>query len=391
MPFVKHSDAADGGNGAATDCHDFIDNKLITFITSSTHFPAAADRWTLEREDVVVVDAESEFFLSPPSNAADAPVVAFHTRDSAGYIFGGTSYVAGTEAYALPGNTRQHPQDGASTPDWANVTNDRHLCSWTNIWPTSGLTAHWLYAPANGAYCYAVIQLAARRFRHIMFGQFDKFASAMSGGEFFGAQYWGQAISEIDTPYDNDRQHSSPIVAAASSLGSGRQAAAFRALGLRTGAAVGDTAEWHFGSEGFSGGNPQDNISRPTGAGSPPWDTQNNSAIDVGRAWCDSCGPGGPGTSVLFEIQQSIIANVKPLLPLSIWALGFSEGQNRYMPVGQLPDIFRVNMSGFTEGQDVVVGSDTYSVFPIVNSDQVNTVSNDEYSAFEGFAIRQIP
>lgn len=394
MPFVKHSDAVDGGNGAASNAHTFIDDKLIPFITSSTHFPVAADRWVDERTDVVTTN-EEERFISPPSNAPNAPAVAWHTRADASYMFAGSSHVGGVQAYALPGNTRQFPGDGSPTnPEWdPSLNSDRKNCSWSNVWPTTGLTAHWLFAPSNGKYCYAVIQLSTRRFRHIMFGEFDKFSTLMTGGEFFGAMQWNQSVGEIDDPFNVSRPHSGAIIAQSTTLGKGIQTGAFRALGLRTGAGVGDTAEWHFNGRGGSAGvptshNPRDSILRPTGG---TWDSANNSTIDIGRSWVDALGHGDPGGGYLFQIQQSLIANGKPLLPLTIWCLGFAEGQDRYMPVGQMPDIFRIHMSGFTPGQDLVVGSDTYSLFPIVNSDQINTVSDDEYSAFDGIAIRQTP
>lgn len=391
MPFVKHSDAADGGNGVASNAHTFIDDKLIPFITSVNHFPAAADRWTDQRTDIVAAN-EEERFISPPTNAPNAPAIAWHTRADASYMFAGTSYVAGVQAYALPGNTRQFPGNVVppTNPEWdPSLNSDRKNCSWTNVWPTAGLTAHWLFAPSDGKYCYAVIQLSAREFRHIMFGEFLKFASGMTGGQFFGAHYWSQSTIEIDDPYNASRPHSSAIIAQSTSVGNGIQTGAYRALGLRSGASVGDTAEWNFNGRGFSSGashNPKNLISRPT---TGTWDLANNTAIDTGRAWVDALGHGNPGSSVLFQVQQSLIANVKPLLPLTIWCLGFAEAQDRYMAVGQLPDIFRIHMAGFTPGQDLVVGASTYSLFPIVNSDQVNTLSNEPYSAFDGIAIKQ--
>jgi len=384
MPFVKHSDVADGGNGAATNCHDFIVNKMIPFITSSNHFPVAADRWTLERTDAVATN-EVEIFISPPSNSPNSPVVSFHTRDSCGYMFAGTSpYVAGTESYAMVGNNRSHPEEQSGIPGWADVVNDRHHCSWTNLWPTTGLLAHWLFAPDDGHYCLAIIQMSTRRFRHIFFGEYTKFQAAMGGGEFFGALYW--SASHSDEPYRNNRQHGGPLTACGSSLGNGLQTGAFRAEGLRTGATIAPDAEWYNNCGIF---NPQDGITRPTSQNSPPWDLQNNAAEDVGRGWINAQSRSGPGNSLLFQIQQSLISNIKPLLPITVWASGFAEGQDRWMPAGQIDDVFRIHLLGFTPAQDLVVGSDTYSLFPFINSDQVNTLSGDEYSGFEGLAIRQ--
>ncbi|MCK5317690.1 MAG: hypothetical protein KAJ55_07235 [Anaerolineales bacterium] len=66
-------------------------------------------------------------------------------------------------------------------------------------------------------------------------------------------------------------------------------------------------------------------------------------------------------------------------------------GSLRFSVIGQIPDVFRISMKGFTPGQEIVIGSDTYTVAPMVNSDVVNTVADDQYSGYEGFAYRQIP
>lgn len=402
MPFKLHSDSGDGGGGAASDAHDFIDNKLITFITSSTLFPTAADRWTLEREDVVVTDAESEFFLSPPTNAPDAPIVTFHTvaagdaaiPDTNGqspenfgaiYMFAGTSYGVSDESYAQPGNTLQHPDSVSSNPGWRDTTHDRHECSWANSLSGTSWTSHWLFAPSDGKYCYGVFQTAARRYRHVMFGQFEKFASAMNGGAFFGIEYWGQATADIDLPYDTTNPFGSPIIPYNSSLGGSSQAAYFRAEGLR-GSGTAPNAIWHQNGGGF-GGNafPRVNAARPT---TGTWDTANNAAIDAGRGCCTALTQ-GPGTGFMFAMQPSTLSGLKPLMPLTLWGLGRADGTDKWMPIGQMPDIYAFNMKGFSPGEEITFGGDTYVLFPIVNNDTVNTNADEEYSGHSGFAIRK--
>jgi len=386
MPFVKHTDVADGGNGAASNAHDFIISKVVPFITSVNHFPVAADRWTLERTDAVAAN-EVEVFISPPTNAPDAPAIAWHTREDAIFMYAGTSYVAGTASYALPGNTRQFPGSGAEpNPDF-DPTNDtdRKSNTWDHSWPTTGLAAHWLYAPPDGKYCMAVVQLATRRFRHIFFGQYEKFQPLMVGGAFFGMQYWANRTTEIDDPYNSSREHAGPFCSHNTSLGAALNCGVFRAEGLRTGAPVGAAAEWFYNGTVF---HPSNAIVRPaTGT----WDTQNNTAIATARGWCNGLGSGGPGGDFLFQIKQSLLANIKPLIPIMVWGSGFAEGQDRWMPLGQIPDIWRIHMQGFTEGQELVVGSDTYTLLPFINSDQVSTLSNEDYSGWDGLAIRQRP
>jgi hypothetical protein len=78
-------------------------------------------------------------------------------------------------------------------------------------------------------------------------------------------------------------------------------------------------------------------------------------------------------------------------LPQIIFGQNLFDGIYRYTPIGEFPDVFRVNMKGFTPAQAITLGSDTYRVFPVVNSDTVNTVLGDEYSGYEGYAYRVRP
>jgi hypothetical protein len=55
-----------------------------------------------------------------------------------------------------------------------------------------------------------------------------------------------------------------------------------------------------------------------------------------------------------------------------------------------VPDVFRVNMKSLDAEQEITVGSDTYTVFPLINNDANNTLSNEGYSGYEGLAYRKI-
>jgi hypothetical protein len=62
----------------------------------------------------------------------------------------------------------------------------------------------------------------------------------------------------------------------------------------------------------------------------------------------------------------------------------------RWAPVGQVPDVFRVNMRNLTPEQEISVGSDIYTVFPMINKDSANTLANEGYSGYEGLAYKKI-
>ena len=62
----------------------------------------------------------------------------------------------------------------------------------------------------------------------------------------------------------------------------------------------------------------------------------------------------------------------------------------RWAPVARVPDVFRVNMKSLDAEQEITVGSDTYTVFPMINKDSANTLENEGYSGYEGLAYKKI-
>jgi hypothetical protein len=62
----------------------------------------------------------------------------------------------------------------------------------------------------------------------------------------------------------------------------------------------------------------------------------------------------------------------------------------RWAPVARVPDVFRVNMKSLDPEQEITVGSDTYTVFPMINKDSANTLENEGYSGYEGLAYKKI-
>ena len=65
-------------------------------------------------------------------------------------------------------------------------------------------------------------------------------------------------------------------------------------------------------------------------------------------------------------------------------------GAMRWAPVARVPDIYRVNMKSLDAEQEITVGSDTYTVFPMINKDSANTLENEGYSGYEGLAYKKI-
>src|SRR5690606_30071821 len=199
MPYVTHTDGLDGGAGAAANIDDFVRNKLATFLTSTSLF-AAGDHWTRSKADVSIGSDEHEVFLSPPVNRTmgqDAPpFMAFRARGVASSglaMFPGSGFDAATPCYDQPGGPGCYPNVLAGAADF--ITSGFNggtggsfplRAPMLNELPTTPFLQHHLFAPPDGRYCYAAIQIATRRWRHFWFGNLDKFGgpAAFVGGEF---------------------------------------------------------------------------------------------------------------------------------------------------------------------------------------------------------------
>lgn len=97
----------------------------------------------------------------------------------------------------------------------------------------------------------------------------------------------------------------------------------------------------------------------------------------------------GLGAS-LWACEPTFTANSVPLIPIFVGATVDFESDRRMAPVAQIPDVFRVNMKSLDPEQEILVGSDTYVVFPMVNKDSQNTLDNEGYTGFEGLAYKKI-
>ena len=96
----------------------------------------------------------------------------------------------------------------------------------------------------------------------------------------------------------------------------------------------------------------------------------------------------GMGT-VLFAADANYTANSNVLVPIYVAAAFDFQSDTRYGIVAQVPDVFRVNMRDYAPEQEITVGGETYVVFPVINSDSVNTVAGEGYSGYEGLAYRK--
>ncbi len=211
--------------------------------------------------------------------------------------------------------------------------------------------------------------------------------SAWNGGEFCLGHRWSDNVNNIDNPMSS--AHVPPI-------GSGYNfndsygaigSLVFRAEGIRSGL----TNDWWTAQHSSSGVTPAptQTMSRPSGTS-----YENNNNTSGGKVLGSGyiSGPRGSGLgSLLTSMNASLISNARAIIPCYVACNVEIDSLNHVAPIGQIPDIFGVNMKGFSPEDELTIGSDTYVLLPIVNSDTVLTAQDEEYSGYEGYAIRIRP
>lgn len=93
--------------------------------------------------------------------------------------------------------------------------------------------------------------------------------------------------------------------------------------------------------------------------------------------------------TVLFACDRNFTANANVLVPIYVGVNFDFQSDIRLGVVATVPDVFRINMRDYVPEEVIQVGGEDYIVFPVINSDSVNTVAGEGYSAYEGIAYRR--
>ena len=382
MSFITHLD--DGG--AAANMGDFLANKLLPFMRDEA-------LWVDNRSPASLTLPEAEVFTHAGTLGTPAPPYFFArtTQDGATMFIGTATGIDTASAfYDQPGRPVQSPNFSTITTNFDigqpffEGYMRRSRIQVVNNTVTSGFAGHFLFTDGDGVgtpgtYVHAVIQVSANEFRHLWVGTMTKYGT-FTGGEYLVGHYHrlsstgttANDAAEIDQPYDGEHIPPGQITGNRDlSLNQedniGRNAV-FRAVGLVTG------VEW-FHCHGFGG--------------APLSTTQQhgtyNTPIDVGAG--AMVGYGDSFGAALWACEPNLAAKAKPLVPYTFLASVDFEAAYRWGAVGQLPDARRVNMRGLSAGEALTIGTDTWRVYPLVNSDASVGVGNP-YTGYEGIAYR---
>jgi hypothetical protein len=338
------------------------------------------------------------------------PFWFFQTTAKTLWIFSGDGVDLTQQPYDQPGNPMNWPPS-ALFPDPAGNelgTMRAHAVT-TIIGPYENF---WLFGGPTGEYCHVVLKVGARQYRHFHIGMLTPLDPSLNADSFYVTSHkWaylapdnlyagfaGNSQNEEHKPYDS--QHKLPFRNNAdNNVAFGNE---IRSCGMWVYSPA-------YGTEGYDwwlmvGSNSLASSTNIPGrayntSGNPP-NNPNASTKSVGdiNATPDAVLFGNGSVTgydatlgtALFASDPLFTTDGVALIPIYVSLCSTFETEIRWAPVGQVPDVFRVNMKSLDAEQEIVIGSDTYVVFPMMNKDSANTVAGEGYSGYEGLAYKKI-
>jgi hypothetical protein len=376
MSFVTHND--DGG--AASSMGDFVRNKLGPFMENHA-------LWVADQSPASLTLPEDELFTHAGTVGTPAPPFVFIRCSGSQLLIGhGTGIDTAQEWFDQPGNPGNSPlsltYSGYEPPFSTAHTRGQHMMLFTGV--TGALSGHYLFTDGDGdtipgTYVHAAIQVQTNLWRHLWFGTMKKFGT-FTGGQYTCSEMQRAENTYIDAPYSSEHiyPHSNMPFNAVGSVNVSENGVlrsnVFRAEGLRSGitwwVTNGRDSEGQFGpiDKGFG--------------------TINDNTESVGNGAI--VGGGNTVGSTLFFCEPNLSAKSRPLIPLIFMVKYNFESAERWGPIGQIPDVFRANIRGFSPNESFVIGADTYRIYPLVN--HLSSVgANNPYSGYEGIVYKEVP
>lgn len=380
MPTATH--LTDGG--VATSLIDFLTNKWLPFAITNCGF--VANRYA----GAALTAPNGEILTHKGTIGAPVgPFVFLRTINDVttgdwAWVMTGTGVDTARPAFDQPGN----PAGGPRTATYTAGALDRERCNAQRLgpFPAANFAGHYLFAPADGSYCYAAIQVAGGStpdWRHFWVGDLTK-AVDFSGDAWFIHADSFYSI-DPDAPYSTNENNCPPHqITNFSTNPNGSPGGLFKsptlyAPGLRT------DAEF-YGSSGVADTGALQMNSPSSIVASKVNNASNYADMGIGAI----CGFGESIGGTLFPLAANLSAKAKPLIPLN-WFVQFDDGSGTFLwgHVGTLPDVYRINMEGLDANEQLTLGGLNYRVYPLRNHIPGASVS-EPYSGFEGICIREI-
>lgn len=217
-----------------------------------------------------------------------------------------------------------------------------------NVGPFPNL---YLFSDAGGNYCHIVLEVFAGVYRHMHFGNLNKFGT-WTGGAYFSGMFWSQSSSN---PF--------PI----SDPASGSHTVPFDNQASQN--LMGWTVHYERAPDKWIRGGTEN--------------TFGGIVCHEGRA---SVRGGFP--TMFRNIPESLFSALIPLGPVIIGAVKQTDTPITTRWIGQVPDFRTINITNLLPAQEFSIGADTWKVFPMCAK---NTVQTQNGSKTAGFAYKKIP
>jgi len=429
MPFRSET----GGFTGNGNMGDFIDQIVETFLTDAVG--AGGLGWTSHTNTGSPAHPKGsspnfEFLFSrgggsPPT----VPIWGMHTNSRSLRIYSGNGIDTNEPAYDQPGNPVNEP-NAYPTSDLAGGILS-HRCLTVNSAPGS-YDGYWVFGGASAEYCHVVLKVNSRQYRHFHVGLLDPLVSDLDPNTFYVTGHsWAylspdnhpQRTSETNT---DSKEHQPYTVSHLTPFGNNNQNNTAVGWDIRS-------KSWlycpNYGTSGYSwwipyglttnadpsggGSGPTTvapeviNINQPGNARFTAYPTKDignvntnvpPSPLPISPEWepdirfgaAALSGYGDAFGATPWACEPTFTTDGVPLIPI-YWILPSDfESAIRWGPVGKIPDVFRVNMKSIDAEQEIVIGSDTYVCFPLINKDANNTVAGEGYSGYEGLAYKKI-
>lgn len=393
------------------DMADFIEDVWRPFVTDAK---AAGGLGWIEQAAARGTHPNYDYLFSRGGvGTEEPPFVFFQTTEKTLYIFTGNDVNTLQEPYDQPGNPMNGPPD-AIYSDPSSMRNLQCLALTTVVGPYE---EYWLFGGDTGEYCHLVLKVNSRQYRHFHVGMFNPLHSDLDADSFYVTNHrWGW-LDPDDFPADGSgtnttskehhpyQDHILPFRNNGNvNTTSGEDCRSLGMMAYSPGYGS-EALDWWFpigkrrSTTGTNGGTDETigRVRNANGAGSVSAialtkDTgdvnETTDAVAIGAAYIT--GYDASLGAIPYACEPTFTTDGKAAMPIFLCLPSDIESELRWAPVAQVPDVFRINMKGLAAESEIVLGSDTYTVFPMMNDDSANTLANEGYSGFEGLAYKKI-
>lgn len=208
-----------------------------------------------------------------------------------------------------------------------------------------------LFTDDPSTYCHVVIEVSSGKFRHLWFGNMEKYGT-WTGGAYYCFQRWATGTTDIDNPSNNG----STVPMDGATQGSAG-------------------AEWtvHYVN------------------GADKWVAATETTLNgVQRRQARGSVRGGFGQA-FRSITETPFSGFIALVPIVCWAWRTSDTPDTIRPIGRIKDVAEVNMKNLVPGESYFIGADEWVVFPVATKGLPDARNDVENSGYYGYAYKVIP